>query len=454
MKRDILARINDWNSSGSQRKPLVMMGARQVGKTWLMKAFADERYPNDTVFVDFRDDETLCNAIEDGKVDALGILELISTATGRKIVPGRTLLLLDEIQESPKTLASLKYFHEKKPELAVIAAGSLLGLALNRNDRRRTKVAEKKVLFPVGKVNFMEIPPMTFGEFLDAVGEGEKRRRIEERAWPVIGALHVAYSDLLKRYYFVGGMPEAVSVYSSEHDFAAVRKVQEEILLAYDKDFAKHAPPSLLPKIRLLWNAIPGQLAKENKKLVYKALRPGARARDYETALQWLEDAGMVHQIHRVSRPGMPLKAYEDFSAFKLYAHDVGLLAAMSAIPQRTIIEGNELFTHFKGALTEQFVLEELVARGVKPYYWSTDEGMAEVEFVAQGEEAVYPIEVKAERNLQAKSLKSYIDRFTPRKSLRTSLSEHGVGKSIDEIPLYAVGSIVDDYLGGASTEE
>ena len=285
-----------------------MMGARQVGKTWLMKAFADERYPNDTVFVDFRDDETLCNAIEDGKVDALGILELISTATGRKIVPGRTLLLLDEIQESPKTLASLKYFHEKKPELAVIAAGSLLGLALNRNDRRRTKVAEKKVSFPVGKVNFMEIPPMTFGEFLDAVGEGEKRRRIEERAWPVIGALHVAYSDLLKRYYFVGGMPEAVSVYSSEHDFAAVRKIQEEILLAYDKDFAKHAPPSLLPKIRLLWNAIPGQLAKENKKLVYKALRPGARARDYETALQWLEDAGMVHQIHRVSRPGIAAK--------------------------------------------------------------------------------------------------------------------------------------------------
>ena len=183
MKRDILSRINEWNSSGSQRKPLIMMGARQVGKTWLMKAFAEERYPNDTVFVDFRDDETLCNAIEDGKVDALGILELISTATGRKIVPGRTLLLLDEIQESPKTLASLKYFHEKKPELAVIAAGSLLGLALNRNDRRRTKVAERKVSFPVGKVNFMEIPPMTFCEFLDAVGEGEKRRRIEERAW-------------------------------------------------------------------------------------------------------------------------------------------------------------------------------------------------------------------------------------------------------------------------------
>ena len=244
-------------------------------------------------------------------------------------------------------------------------------------------------------------------------------------------------------------MPEAVSAYSAEHDFAVVRKIQKEILLAYDKDFAKHAPPALLPKIRLLWNAIPGQLAKENKKLVYTALRSGARAREYETALRWLEDAGMIHQVHRVSRPSMPLKAYEDFSAFKLYAHDVGLLAAMSGIPHRMLIEGNELFTHFKGALTEQFVLEELVAGGVRPYYWSTDEGMAEVEFVVQGDADVFPIEVKAERNLQSKSLKSYRNRFAPRKCLRTSLSEHEVGKFIDEIPLYAIGSVVDDYLIG-----
>ena len=424
------------------------MGARQVGKTWLMKAFAEERYPDDTVFVDLHDDEPLCNAIEEGNADALGILELISTATGRKIVPGRTLLVLDEIQESPRALTSLKYFHEKRPGLAVVAAGSLLGLALNRNDRRRRKPFAKKVSFPVGKVNFLEIPPMTFGEFLDAVGEEEKRKRMEERAWNTIAAFHKAYSDLLKRYYFVGGMPEAISVYSAERDLSAVRTVQEEILLAYDKDFAKHAPPALLPKIRLLWNAIPGQLAKENKKLVYAALRQGARAREYETALQWLEDAGMIHQVHRVSRPGMPLKAYEDFSAFKLYAHDVGLLATMSGIPPRMLIEGNALFTHFKGSLTEQFVLEELVAGGVSPYYWSTDEGMAEIEFVVQGDADVFPIEVKAERNLQSKSLKSYRDRFSPRKCLRTSLSEHQVGKFIDEIPLYAIGSVVGDYLG------
>jgi len=447
MKRDISARIKSWDSSGHGRKPLILMGARQVGKTWLMKEFAAEHYPNDTVFVDLHDDEPLRNAIEDGNSDSLGILELISTATGKRIVPGKTLLVLDEIQESPRALTSLKYFHEKMPELAVIAAGSLLGLALTRKDSRRRKLISTKVSFPVGKVNFLDIPPMSFCEFLDAVGEGEKRKRIEERSWGTIGALHKSYSELLKRYYVVGGMPEAVASYVEERDFPAVRRIQKEILLAYDKDFAKHAPTTLLPKIRLLWNAVPGQLAKENKKLVYTALRPGARAREYETALQWLNDAGMIHQVHRVSRPGMPLKAYEDFSAFKLYAHDVGLLAAMSDIPHRMLIEGNALYTHFKGALTEQFVLGELVAAGVTPYYWSTDEGMAEVEFVVQGDADVIPVEVKAERNLQSKSLKSYRDRFSPRKCLRTSLSEHSAGKSTDDIPLYAIGNAIKDYI-------
>ena len=243
-------------------------------------------------------------------------------------------------------------------------------------------------------------------------------------------------------------MPEAVATYARERDFVEVRKVQKEILLAYDKDFAKHASAALLAKIRLLWRAIPSQLARENKKFVYTALRAGARAREYETALQWLEDAGMIHQIRRVTRPGLPLKGYEDFSGFKLYAHDVGLLGAMSDLPQQVLIRGNELFTHFKGAFTEQYVLNELVAAGVSPSYWSADEGMAEVEFVVQGATAVYPIEAKAERNLQAKSLKSYRDRFMPRKCLRTSLSERNVGEIIDDIPLYAVSTIVADYLG------
>ena len=448
MKRNIIAEIERWDKAKSVRKPLILMGARQVGKSWLMRTFAMLHYPNDTVFVDLHDDEVLCEAIEGSSSNALGVLEIISTATGKKIVPGKTLLVLDEIQECPRLLSCLKYFHEKLPELAVMAAGSLLGLALNRDDKRK-KVPEKKVSFPVGKVSFLEIPPMTFAEFLDAVGEGEKRARLDERAWPTIEALHGSYCDLLKKYYFVGGMPEAVATYVRERDFAEVRKVQKEILTAYDKDFAKHAPPALLAKIRLLWQAIPSQLARENKKFVYTALKSGARAREYETALQWLEDAGMIRQIRRVTRPGIPLKGYEDFSCFKLYAHDVGLLGAMSDLPQQALIRGNELFSHFKGAFTEQYVLNELVASGVLPSYWSTDEGMAEVEFVVQGAASVYPIEAKAERNLQAKSLKSYRDRFAPPKCLRTSLSERNVGEKTDDIPLYAVSTIAADYLNG-----
>lgn len=446
MKRDVLAKIREWNLSGLRRKPLIMMGARQVGKTWLLKTFAKECYPRDTVFVDLHDDDPLRNAIEVGNSDSLGIIELIATYTGKKITPGRTLLVLDEIQESPRALTSLKYIHEKMPELAVVAAGSLLGLALNRDVGLRKEGAQK-VSFPVGKVHFLEIPPMSFAEFLDAVGEGEMRRRIEERSWPTISALHGKYSELLKKFYFVGGMPEVVSTYTATHDVGEVREVQREILLAYDKDLAKHAPASLLPKIRLLWNAIPGQLARENKKLVYTALKSGARARDYEIALQWLDDAGMIHQVHRVSRPGMPLKAYEDFSAFKLYVHDVGLLSAMADMPPQALVEGNTLFTHFNGAFTEQYVLEELVAAGIHPFYWATDEGMAEVEFVVQGGGGIYPLEVKAERNLQAKSLKSYRERFSPPKCLRTSLSEHAIGTYTDDIPLYAIGQVVGDYL-------
>ncbi|MBR4611231.1 MAG: ATP-binding protein [Kiritimatiellae bacterium] len=445
MNRDILDKIDRWNSS-TQRKPLILMGARQTGKTWLLRAFSQKRYSDDTVFVDLHDNEPLRNAIEEGTTDAVGILELIATAMGRKIVPGRTLLVLDEIQESPRTLTSLKYFHEKMPNLAIMAAGSLLGLALNREERRSKEVSAK-VSFPVGKVSFLEVLPMSFGEFLDAMGEEEKRVRLKEEAWSTISAFHETFANLLKKYYFVGGMPEAVANYAENRDFKDVRKIQMELLKAYDKDFAKHAQPQLLPKIRLLWNSIPGQLAKENKKLIYTALRPGARAREYETALQWLDDAGMIRQVHRVSRPGIPLKAYEDFSAFKLYAHDVGLLGAMCGIKAQMLIEGHNLFTHFKGALTEQFVLQELVASGVSPYYWSTDEGMAEVEFIVQGAEGIYPLEVKAETNLQAKSLKSYRERFSPPKCLRTSLAEYSIGKFTDDIPLYAIGTAIRGYL-------
>ncbi len=447
MRRELLDSMKEWNSLGIKRKPLVLMGARQVGKTWLLKEFSKECYPGATVYVDLHDDESLKNAIERGSFDARGILDLISTATGKRIEAGKTLLILDEIQESPRTLTSLKYFHEQMPELAIVVAGSLLGLALNRE--HSSQGGSGKVSFPVGKVSFLVVPPMTFFEFLDAVGEEEKRKRLESCDWPMISAFRESYEELLKRYFLVGGMPEAVCEYAQAHDLKGVRRVQNEILLAYDKDFAKHASLSLLPKIRLLWNAIPSQLARENKKLIYTALRPGARAREYEVALQWLEDAGMIHQVHRVSRPGMPLKVYEDFGAFKLYAHDVGLLAALSNLPERVLLEGNDLFTHFKGAFTEQYVLGELVAEGVTPYYWAADEGMAEVEFIVQGETTVYPLEVKAGINLQAKSLKAYCTRFQVIRALRASLAEHSVGALIEDIPLYAIRAAIRPYLRG-----
>jgi len=449
MRRNDFDRLRAWNADLSHRKPLVILGARQVGKTWLMEHFAAEVYPTDTVSVDLRDNVPLRASIAESSVDAQGILRLISTATGRRIEPGKTLLLIDEIQESPKTLEALKYFHDKLPQLAVMAAGSLLGIAVNRErDGRKRKLDKSRVSFPVGKVSFLEVHPMTFGEFLDAIGESVKRERLEALDWPTVTSFHDSFCDLLKRYYFVGGMPEAVASYAKDGDLTAVRKIQLEILKAYDLDFAKHAPAGLLAKIRLLWNAIPAQLAKENKKLVYTALRSGARARDYEVALQWLDDAGMIRQIHRVTRPGMPLKSYEDFSAFKLYAHDVGLLGAMSEIPSQVLLEGHELFTHFKGAFTEQYVAEELVASGVHPYYWSTDEGMAEVEFVVQGATAIYPLEVKAKRNLQAKSLASYDARFKPDHCLRSSLAKHGLGARTDDLPLYALAPALRPYMG------
>lgn len=441
MKRKLLDNLYAWNEAKNKMKPLILMGARQVGKSWLMKEFAQNAYGNDTVYVDLRDNDQLREAIANTSVDAFGIVELVSTATGKRIIPGKTLLILDEIQESPKALSSLKYFHEKIPDLAVMAAGSLLGIALNRNENGKN-ANDARVSFPVGKVNFLDVPPMTFTEFLDAIGENEKSQRIEECAWTTVSAFHSNYCELLKKYYITGGMPEAVLAYSQDRDFVLVRSIQKEILKAYDLDFAKHARGTLLAKIRLLWNAIPAQLAKENKKLIYTALRSGARARDYEVALQWLEDAGMIHQVHRVSRPGMPLKAYEEFSAFKLYAHDIGLLCAMADLPQQIILDGNELFSHFKGAFTEQYVLQELNANGMVPYYWSTDEGMSEIEFVLQGEHGTYPLEVKAETNLQAKSLAVYRKKFNPEKCLRASMTKYKAGETIEDWPLYSIGQV------------
>jgi len=438
MKRRTIDKMYAWNES-ADRKPLILMGARQVGKTWLMDEFARRRYAGNTVTVNFMKNERLRLRFESADLDPKSIVEAISIETGQKIVPGKTLLVLDEIQESPRALTSLKFFNEDMPNLAVMAAGSLLGLAMNRKKKREANSSQAKASFPVGKVTFLDVPPMTFEEFLLAVGEDMKCEALQRRDWKMVGLFHDSYCELLRKYYFIGGMPEAVRSFAENKDFALVRDVHRVILRAYDEDFAKHADGALLAKIRLLWNAVPEQLAKENKKFVYAALRHGARAREYEIALEWLEDAGMVRIVRNVSAPQMPLAAYEEFGAFKLYAHDVGLIGAMARVPQQILLEGDSLFTHFKGALTEQYVLEELTALGVVPSYWSPDNIKAEVEFLLQAGTAICPLEAKAETNLRAKSLKSYIDRFNPRKALRVSMSRRSSGERIDDYPLYAI---------------
>lgn len=443
MHRKALADIEKWNLL-HPRKPLILIGARQVGKSWLMDEFSRLHYPQDTVKVNFMTNERLREQFEGINLDAQTVLETLGIETGRKIVPGKTLLVMDEIQESPRALTCLKFLNEQVPELAVMVAGSLLGLAVNRKKRKKD---ESRASFPVGKVSFIDVPPMTFGEFLLAVGEEMKYEQIAKRNWKALESFHQAYGDLLKKYLFVGGMPEAVATYVKTRDMADVRLIHQEILAAYDADFAKHASGALLAKIRLLWNSIPSQLTKENKKFVYTALRPGARAREYEVALQWLDDAGMIRQVCGVSTPKMPLKAYEEFGAFKLYAHDVGLVAALASLPQQALLEGNAIFTHFKGALTEQYVLQELTAMGMSPFYWSPDNVRAEVEFVLQGATGVYPLEAKAERNLKAKSLKSYRDRFQPSVCLRTSMAKRTDGESVHDYPLYAVETLVDEIV-------
>ena len=458
MERTILAYMARWNTD-KFRKPLVLMGARQVGKTWLAEEFSRLYYPSDTVFVNLMSNKLLRLQFQKINLDVESILSVISLATGKKIIPGKTLLVFDEIQESPRALTSLKFFCEQMPSLAVIAAGSLLGLAMNRNpddggeDDLDGDVSEDdgqiesvKTSFPVGKVDFLNVRPMTFREFMLACGEGMRLKLLDDRDYRMVEVQHGEFLRLLKSYMFVGGMPEAVKVFAETGDYRRARRTQRGILTSYDKDFAKHATsPYLLEKIRLLWNNIPSQLAKENKKFIYAALRDGARAREYEEALQWLKDAGMVLVHERVQTPRLPLKSYEDFTAFKLFFHDVGLLGAMSNLSPTVMLQGSDIFTNFNGSLTEQYVLQELVAAGSVADYWTSKSGNAEVDFVVQGEDDVFPIEAKAGVRLTAKSLGVYRELYKPRKSFRTSLAKWKPNAEPREVPLYAVSKIVEE---------
>ena len=437
MYRKALESLTEWHKS-AKRKPLILMGARQVGKTWLMNEFAKTYYPNDTVRIDLQKNESLQRQIEASDLEPAVLIDLIQAFTGKTVTPGKTLLIIDEIQESPRALNSLKYFNEEMPDLAILVAGSLLGLSMGKSsDRRRVRTES----FPVGKVSFLDVHPLSFAEFVQAVDSPARAKLLADGNWTLLDGFHGLFETLLRKYLFVGGMPEAVAEFAATGDYASVRRIQSDILQSYDTDFVKHAPPELLGKIRLLWHNVPAQLAKENKKFIYTALKSGARAREYETALQWLDDAGMICQVFRVSPPRLPLFSYQDFAAFKLYLHDVGLLGAMAGLTSQTLLDGNALFTNFRGSLTEQYVLQELVAANYAPYYWTSDSGNAEVEFVVQGETAVFPIEVKAGINTKAKSLRLYCDLFKPPCAIRTSLAPHAEGKLVKDIPLYSFGT-------------
>ena len=409
-----------------------------MGKTWLMTWFGRTAYEN-CAYVNFDGNDRLARLFS-GDLDAARILAGLAIEAGVAIQPHKTLLILDEVQEVPRALTALKYLCENAPEYHVVAAGSLLGVALHAG-----------VSFPVGKVEFLDLHPMNFLEFMEALGERDLAGLCVRRDWDLIAPFRAKYEDLLKQYYFVGGMPEAVLAFRERRDPAAARAVQEGILAAVELDFSKHAPNAVVPRIRQLWNSIASQLSKENRKFIYGLIREGARAREYEVAMSWLIDCGLIHKVTRVTKPDLPLKAYEDLKSFKLFALDVGLLGAMTSLDARTLLEGNGIFTEFKGALTEQYALQQLKSTSRIPlHYWSRDKGTAEVDFVIQHAGKIVPVEVKAETNLRAKSLQSYRSRYDPPLAVRTSLAPYHVEAGLADIPLYGLpqlAEIIDDLV-------
>jgi predicted AAA+ superfamily ATPase len=419
----------EWKNSNS-RKPLIIRGARQVGKTWLMREFGKTHYEK-YAYINFDNNERMENLFG-GNLDIERIITALQIETGIKIEAQNTLIIFDEVQEVPRALTSLKYFCENAPEYHIVAAGSLLGIALHPGTS-----------FPVGKVEFLDLYPLNYLEFLSAMGNDDLVKLLESNDFSMITSFKGKYVDLLKQYYYIGGMPAVVASFIETSDYKKVRQLQKEILIAYEQDFSKHAPNEAVPRIRMLWNSIPAQLAKENRKFVYGLIRQGARAREYELAMTWLIDCGLIYKICRVTKPDMPLMAYQDFNAFKLYVLDVGLLGAMSELDIKSLLEGNKLFEEFKGALTEQYVLQQLVAgREITPYYWTAERSSAEIDFIFQSRSNIIPLEVKAAENLQAKSLKSYCQKYNPKYAIRTSMSDYRYDEWLTNLPLYAINSL------------
>ncbi|ULJ61934.1 ATP-binding protein [Wielerella bovis] len=427
MYRKIIQSLEHWKQKPN-RKPLIIQGARQVGKTWAMKHFGKQAFPQ-VAYINF-DNNPRMQTLFSGDYDINRLLLGLKIESGVDIQALNTLIIFDEVQEVPQALSSLKYFYENAPQFYIISAGSLLGVSLHH-----------QVSFPVGKVDFLSLYPMDFYEFLMALDKQNLVQLLQSKDWTLITAMKTSYIELLRLYYFVGGMPEAVKIFVETQNINEVRQIQKNLLMAYEQDFSKHIlDGQTVQKVRSIWHCLPEQLAKENKKFIYANLQKGARSKEYEIALQWLKDSGLVHSVPRIKKPHLPLSAYQD-NAFKLYGLDVGLLSAQSHLDTSVLLEGSRIFTEFKGALTEQYVLQQLIANQENPvFYWATEKGTAEVDFVLQQKQAVIPIEVKAEENLKAKSLKVYVEQFSPKHAIRLSMADYREQEWLINMPLYAMG--------------
>lgn len=434
MERTIITQLLRWKHK-SNRKPLIIRGARQVGKTWIMKEFGKNHFEN-TVYINFDNNERMKNVFE-MDYDIKRIISSLQIESGEQIDSERTLLIFDEIQEVPKALSALKYFCENAPEYAIVAAGSLLGVALHEGTS-----------FPVGKVDFLNLYPLSYKEFLLANDEKQLVELLEVGDYELINSFFPKYEEYLRKYYYIGGMPEVVQTYLDTDDFQEVRSVQQNLLTYYTNDFSKHAPKDVVPRIQMVWNSIPMQLAKENKKFMYSSVREGARAKDFEMAIQWLQDCGLIHKCQRIKKAGIPLISYMDMPAFKMYFIDVGLLAAQTRLDARILLEKNKVFEEFKGALTEQFIAQELRAYGEELYYYSAETSSGEIDFVLQKGMSIVPVEVKAEENLQAKSLRAFCQKNQIDKGIRTSMSKYREQDWMVNVPLFTFAEYVTGKLG------
>ena len=433
MKRDIYQKLQAWKDS-ARRKPLILNGARQVGKTYALNHFGEQVYEN-IVYLNFEKDKSLASYFGDS-IEPHRIIHFLSLHAKATISPEKTLLIFDEVQECPRALNSLKYFCEEANEYHVAGAGSLLGVKTAHTDG-----------FPVGKVNFLHLYPLNFFEFLSALGEEKLRLHLEGliHIEPIPVPLHEKLIELLKTYFYVGGMPEAVAEFSSNRNYSTVREIQLEILDAYERDFSKHAPPNQFMKILTIWQHVHTQLAKENKKFIFSVIKKSARGRDYEEAIQWLLEAGLIYKCYHLPTPKLPLTAYSDKNIYKIYLLDVGLLGAQTNLQADTIIKNNELFTEYKGALTENYVAQELKSTEIRDlYYWSST-GMAEVDFIVERRGEILPLEVKAGTSDKKKSLLSYANKYNPSTLLRSSLMNLKHDGKLSNYPLYLISAL--EYL-------